>query len=70
QLQEATGQVATIIARHRASRAMSEAREAAEDAVRMQREFLGMISHEMRTPLNGVIGLAQVLQNSSLDAQQ
>lgn len=70
QLQEATGQVATIIARHRASRAMSEAREAAEDAVRMQREFLGMISHEMRTPLNGVIGLVQVLQNSSLDAQQ
>ncbi|WP_299175288.1 ATP-binding protein [uncultured Brevundimonas sp.] len=32
--------------------------------------FLGVISHELRTPMNGVLGAAQLLQMSALDDRQ
>jgi signal transduction histidine kinase/AmiR/NasT family two-component response regulator len=41
--------------------AAQEARRNAEDAAAARSRFLAMMSHEMRTPLNGVAGFADVL---------
>ncbi|WP_332659196.1 hybrid sensor histidine kinase/response regulator [Brevundimonas sp.] len=49
--------------------AAQEARRKAEDASAARSRFLAMMSHEMRTPLNGVAGFADVLASRpGLDA--
>ncbi|MDI1327710.1 MAG: response regulator [Brevundimonas sp.] len=49
--------------------AAQEARRKAEDAAAARSRFLAMMSHEMRTPLNGVAGFADVLASRpELDA--
>ncbi len=40
------------------------AKETAENSVRAKSEFFSTVSHEMRTPLYGVTGMINVLQNS------
>ncbi|MCC5839182.1 MAG: hypothetical protein JJT96_03575 [Opitutales bacterium] len=40
------------------------------EANRAKTEFLANITHEFRTPLNGVIGMASLLQETKLDADQ
>jgi signal transduction histidine kinase len=47
------------------------AKEAAEEASRAKSRFLTLITHEFRTPLNGVLGYAQLLRlEGSLSQQQ
>jgi signal transduction histidine kinase/CheY-like chemotaxis protein len=46
------------------------ARDKADAADRAKSAFLGSISHELRTPMNGVLGAAQLLGGTGLDHQQ
>ncbi|WP_242055857.1 GAF domain-containing protein [Nostoc flagelliforme] len=43
------------------------AREEAERANRIKDEFLAVLSHELRSPLNPILGWTQLLQNGKLD---
>jgi len=49
---------------------LREALEKAEEASREKQKFLASMSHEIRTPMSGVLGMAQLLANTSLDKEQ
>jgi PAS domain S-box-containing protein len=46
------------------------AREAAETANRIKDEFLAVLSHELRSPLNPILGWSRLLQAQKLDEQK
>lgn len=56
--------------RRRAVLDLQRAKEEAEAASRAKNEFLANISHEFRTPLNGILGMLQVLQKTELTKEQ
>lgn len=59
-----------ITDRREAEAALLKAKETAEEADRAKSEFLAMVSHEIRTPINGVIGFARLLADTPLTAAQ
>ena len=63
--------VATNITDLKATRKSEKlAKEALEDANGVKNMFLANITHELRTPVNGMKGLADVLMDTNLDTQQ
>ena len=46
------------------------AREAAEQANRIKDEFLAVLSHELRSPLNPILGWSRLLQTRKFDADK
>lgn len=57
--------------RHRnLEKEMEVAKQASEAANMAKGEFLATMSHEMRTPLNGIIPLLEILRDTKLEADQ
>lgn len=59
-----------VTARKATELALAQARDLAEEATQLKSDFLANMSHEIRTPLNIIIGLAHLLQETTLDPQQ
>ena len=54
----------------RRGRELTLAKEMAESAALAKSDFLAVMSHEMRTPLNGVVGMTELLLDTRLDDEQ
>jgi signal transduction histidine kinase/CheY-like chemotaxis protein len=61
---------AAVIESHRLRDIAAEAGRAAESAARAKDEFLATLSHELRNPLNAMLGWATLLESGRLDAEQ
>jgi PAS domain S-box-containing protein len=63
-------QLGQVVIRQRAEAELQRAKSSAESANRAKGEFLTTMSHEMRTPMNAILGMADMLSESSLDEKQ
>ena len=66
----ASGYWTDITEQKRLERALQESKVAAETANRAKSTFLATMSHEVRTPMNGVLGMLELLSLTTLDAEQ
>jgi signal transduction histidine kinase len=75
ELQRAIAEAGAKLARSEAERATllqleQRARRQAEEQVRIRDDFLAMLSHELRNPLSGILGAAQLLRIENANPTQ
>ena len=61
---------ADVTARNKATAEVAVARDQAVEASNTKSAFLANVSHEVRTPMNGVIGMTELLLDTDLDEEQ
>ena len=49
---------------------LKKSKEQAEAGTLAKNEFIASVSHEFRTPMNGILGLSEILRNSPLSHEQ
>ena len=49
---------------------MVKAKEKVENATKVRNEFVSNVTHELRTPVNGILGISKNLMDTPLDEQQ
>lgn len=49
---------------------LCKAKELAEAGTHAKNEFIASVSHEFRTPMNGILGLSNILRNTPLNPEQ
>ncbi|MBN3907958.1 MAG: PAS domain S-box protein [Nostoc sp. NMS1] len=69
-MQAVCDQIAIAMERASLIASLQKQTEQLQDANRMKDEFLGILSHELRSPLNAILGWAQLLQRSKLSESQ
>ena len=55
---------------HNLETQLEKSKQIAENALNLQTMFLANISHEIRTPINGILGFTELLQNTKLNHEQ
>jgi len=69
-MQAVCDQIAIAMERASLIASLQQQTEQLQQANRMKDEFLGILSHELRSPLNAILGWAQLLQRSKLSEGQ
>ncbi|MDZ7951151.1 PAS domain S-box protein [Nostoc sp. DedQUE09] len=69
-MQAVCDQIAIAMERTSLIASLQQQTEQLQEANRMKDEFLGILSHELRSPLNAILGWAQLLQRSKLSDSQ
>lgn len=65
-----TGIIRDISDRKEAEEDLERAKYAAEKASRIKSDFLARMSHDLRTPMNVILGMAELLNETTLTSQQ
>lgn len=69
-LRDLAGQAVALFERDRLSRDLAAARDEAEAATRVKSTFLASVSHEVRTPLHGLLGMLELMLRADLPEAQ